>query len=104
MFPVVKHGPAYGFKPVRCVSIPCFVTHDLRRPVPAVYDVISPSMLGATVPEAAIYEDGDPVPGEGDVYSPSGARNSRQVNTITKPAAVQLSPQRHFGTCVALFL
>jgi hypothetical protein len=53
-------------------------------------------MLGATVPEAPIYENGDPFAAEDDIGPAPERRDRRPVKAVTETEGVQRPPQGHF--------
>ena len=54
-------------------------------------------VVRAAMPEAAIYEDGDPLTGKGDVGAGSTELGDVGVDSIAQPPPVQLPSDRHFG-------
>ena len=58
-------------------------------------------MLRASMPEAAIHEDGYPDSRKHDVDFASSKAGNRGINAITQTAAMQLAPQGQFRHRVA---
>lgn len=56
----------------------------------------SDPVLRATVPEASIHEDGDSRRAEEEICASSRHIWQRRIDSVTEPAAVQLSAQREF--------
>jgi hypothetical protein len=77
------------------VLVAAAVAGDLVRPVPTVDIVTALTVLGATVPEAPIYEDGDPLAAENDIGPAPQRRYGRPVKAVTETERVQRPPQSH---------
>jgi len=93
MLPRPHDPPACTFQNRGCPNVPLLVALNFRRPVGAIR-CRKPTVLRASVPIAAIHEDGDATASEDDVRA--GAQsidNDREVDPIAKANAVKPSPE-----------
>lgn len=67
VFPDSNRYPALRVQSSVSVDIPLPIALDLVRPIPPVGCVNLVGMIRAAMPEAAVYEDGDPEPREDNV-------------------------------------
>ena len=79
-------------QPQRRVLIALPIALDLVRPVPVIVEPRPNAVERATVPEAAVYEDGDPLPREDQIGpSPEPAKRGG-VDSIAVPSTVKGPP------------
>ena len=93
--------PSQHFQAPVCIEITPAIGLDL---VPPEFDIaLGPgAVIGATVPETAIHEDGHARSGEGDIGSAPGMINDWLIYPVTKSHSVQSPPNLHFRSGIAL--
>ncbi len=89
VFPHPNDFPPGALEPPIRVAVPLDVPCDLGGPVPAVDVVQTLAVVGASVPEAAVHEDGHPSPGEHEVGPPIEVGQRPDIDSVPGPAAVQ---------------
>lgn len=90
MLPRSHDEPAQLIKAAAVATVTGDVRIKFGSP-PVCVRLRSHSMLRATMPEAAIHEDGDPRPGEDNVRAPWKVRD---IHPEAESAAVQFTPNR----------
>jgi hypothetical protein len=95
MRPESEYRPADGAKPFIRVRITLLVRLDLLPPELCV-PFRPRGVLGATMPEAAIDEDGYLSPGKGDICDATGASQNLVVDPVAKTDSIHFLPQCHF--------
>lgn len=95
MLPHPEHGPAQRLQALIRVPIACLVGLELPPPPLAVASGLN-SVLGASVPEAAVDEDGKAPACEDDVGASPGQARDRVVDAEAAASAVQLASEEEF--------
>lgn len=101
-FPETHDDPAFGLEGAVVLAITRHVPLHLRDPVAGVValgELRKPPSEVASVPEVAVAEDHEAMPGEHDVRA---TRQPRDVEPVAKPAAPQLTPQGKLAPRVRL--
>jgi hypothetical protein len=103
VLPYAEHAPTRRLELRRGISVTQLIRGNLLRPVRRVLARLR-SMLGATVPVAAINEDRDPLAREDNICSTLEPRNWRNMELVAKAPPVKSSTQQHLGTRVTRLL
>jgi hypothetical protein len=101
VLPGPEYPPARGGQGGVDRAVPGGVAGELRLPIGGVC-AREVAVLGAAMPEAAVYEHREPRPGKDDVGSNEAAGDTNgQVDSESQPAPVQLAAKRELGAAVA---
>lgn len=100
VLPHPENRPARVCEQQISVPVPGHVLRQLPLPPLAVRPRIGP-VLGAGMPEAAVYEDGQPDAGEGDVDGSPPVPRHGHLDPVPEPSTVQFSSKPHLGGVVA---
>lgn len=99
MLPNPDDRPSGLCEPAIGISIPSSIRFNLGAPELAVAVRLG-CVLRASVPEAAVNEDGDPRWAEDDVNSAATVSEHGPIDSEPQPAGMQRPPQRNFGAGV----
>lgn len=95
MLPEPQYHPPCGFERGVCFAIALDVALKLRQPVLGVA-LRQCRMLWATMPEATVDEDSDPLAREDDVGSPAAAQGG-EIDPVAQPRGVHQPAHCEFG-------
>lgn len=104
MFPHTNRLPTGGTKLSVSVVVSRLIASNLLFPVGIVRRSRYSAMDRTSMPEASIYEHGDPRPSEYDVGAPPEAVHRGDIHPISKTRGVEKSPHRDLGLGVACAL